>query len=258
MKIALIQMTVVAGDAEGNRKRGLALAEEAAGQAEVIVLPEVWTTGYALRQVDTMAEDEKGPTINAIADISRKCGVTVVAGSLPMRRQGKVYNCSIVINPAGEIVARYEKMHLFSMTGEERFFAAGERRSVFKIAGLDAGIAICYELRFPELFRSLTLDGAKVIFMPAEWPAARAEHWRVLNQARAIENQVYICAANCVGEHRGAPFYGHSMLIGPTGELIAEGGSEECIVYGEINAAMVDESRQKMQVWQDRRPEVYL
>lgn len=258
MKIALVQMTVVAGDVAANRSRGLAMAEEAAAQAELIVLPEVWTTGYALRQVETLAEDETGPTVSALREMARKHSVTIVAGSLPLRRDGLIYNSSVVVGPQGELAASYDKIHLFSMTGEERFFAPGKRRVTFSHGGLTAGLAICYELRFPELFRALTLDGAQAIFMPAEWPTARVEHWRTLTRARAIENQVYICAVNCVGEHRGSPFCGQSLLIGPTGEIVADGGAEEGIVYGEIQPEAVAEARSNMQVWQDRRPEAYL
>jgi predicted amidohydrolase len=257
MKVALIQMTVVAGDVDANRSRGLAMAETAAAQAEIIVMPEIWTTGYALRQVETLAEEETGPTVSAIRELARKRGVTIVAGSLPLKRDGLIYNSSVVIGPQGETKASYDKIHLFSMTGEERFFAPGNRRVTFDHGGLTAGVAICYELRFPELFRSLTMDGAQVVFMPSEWPVARVEHWRTLTRARAIENQVYICAVNCVGEHRGSPFCGHSLLIGPTGDILADGGAEEGIIYGEINAETVAEARKNMQVWQDRRPEAY-
>jgi len=144
------------------------------------------------------------------------------------------------------------------MTGEDRFFAAGDRRCLFSVDGVRAGLTICYDLRFPELFRSLTKEGAQVIIMPSEWPAARAEHWQTLIRARAIENQVYVCAVNCVGEHRGKPFCGQSLLIAPGGEIVASGGAEEAIVYGEIDTAVVDGARETMKVWQDRRPEVYI
>lgn len=258
MKIALVQMLITAGDVAGNRARGLALAAEAAANAEVVVLPEIWTTGYALREVDELAEDEAGPTLTGIRDIAKRHGVTIVAGSLPLRQGARVFNKSVVVGPDGETVVEYAKLHLFSMMGEERFFAAGDRRCVFDLGGVCAGLAICYELRFPELFRSLTMDGAQIIFMPSEWPFSRAEHWQSLVRARAIENQVFVCAVNCVGEHRGNPFYGHSLLIGPVGETIAEGGAEEAIVYGEIDPAAVTRAREAMKIWQDRRPEVYI
>jgi predicted amidohydrolase len=254
----MVQMRIVAGDVAGNRSRGLAMAAEAAAHADVVVLPEIWTTGYALREVATLAEDDNGPTLTGLREIAARHAVTIVAGSLPLRRNGRVYNEAVVIGPAGATAAAYAKVHLFSMYGEERFFAAGDSLGLFAAAGLKAGLAVCYDLRFPELFRSLTAEGAQIIFMPSEWPTARIESWRVLNRARAMENQVYMCAVNCVGEHRGNPFGGQSLLIGPGGEIVADGGAEEAIVYGEADPAAVAATRESMKVWQDRRPEVYL
>lgn len=253
----MIQMTVRAGDVAANRSHGLALIDEAAATADAVVLPEIWTTGYALRQVAEMAEDEDGPTLSGVREAAVRHGVTVVAGSLPIRRGGQIYNKAVVIGPDGQTIAAYEKLHRFSMMGEERFFAAGPSRCSFALGDLPAGLAICYDLRFPELFRSLALDGAQIIFLPAEWPTARGEHWLTLTRARAIENQLYLCAVNCVGEHRGSPFFGHSLLIGPSGELVAAGSDEEAIVYGDIDPAAVAAARTDMTVWPDRRPDAY-
>lgn len=205
-----------------------------------------------------MAEDDNGPTLSGVREVAVRRGVTVVAGSLPLRRDDGIYNKTMVIGPHGQTVAAYEKLHLFTMMGEERFFAAGPSRRSFALGGLPVGLAICYDLRFPELFRALALEGAQVIFLPAEWPAARADHWLTLTRARAIENQLYLCAVNCVGEHRGNPFYGHSLLIGPSGEIVAAGGGEEAIIYGDIDPAVVAATRAGMQVWPDRRPEAYM
>lgn len=258
MKVAMVQMRIIAGDVAGNRSRGLTMADEAAANADVVVLPEIWTTGYALRQVATLAEDENGPTLTGLRAIAARRAATIVAGSLPLRRHGKVYNEAVAISPDGATVASYAKIHLFSMYGEERFFAGGDRRGLFTAAGMKAGLAVCYDLRFPELFRALTAEGAQIIFLPSEWPAARIEPWLTLNRARAMENQVYMCAVNCVGEHRGGPFGGQSLLIGPGGEIVAAGEAGEAIVYGEADPAVVADTRENMKVWQDRRPETYL
>jgi omega-amidase len=258
VKIAMVQMHILAGNVDANRSRGLALADEAAANAAVVVLPEIWTTGYALRHVAELAEDENGPTLTAIREIALRRRATIVAGSLCLRRQGKIYNESVVIGPDGATIANYAKLHLFSMTGEERFFAAGDRRCLFDVGGVRAGLAICYDLRFPELFRALTKDGAQLIFLPSEWPVARSLPWQTLNRARAIENQTYVCAVNCVGEHRGNLFCGQSLLAAPDGEITAAGGAGEEIVFGEIDPAAVAATREAMKVWQDRRPEVYL
>lgn len=258
MKVALVQMTVVSGDVEGNRRRGVELVQEAAKQAEVVVLPEIWTTGYALRNVADSAEELGGATISQLAAVARSANVTVVAGSIPHKHLGQIYNSVFVISPTGEVVSDYQKLHMCSMYKEHTFFAPGQHRSVFDIGGVKAGVAVCYELRFPELFRSLTMDGAQVIFVPAEWPTARGNHWRVLNQARAIENQVFICAVNCAGQHRSDVFYGHSMVIAPNGEIAAEGAEEkEDIVYCQLDMALVEKVRGSLRVWDDRRPDMY-
>lgn len=257
MKVALIQMEVVAGDVAVNRANGLRMAHEAAKQADVVILPEIWTTGYALRNVEEQAENEHGPTLTGLKEIAQTYQTTIISGSIPFCTDEKIFNSAFVINPAGELIACYHKIHLFQFMGEERFFAPGMERCTFPLHGTTAGLAICYDLRFPELFRSLTMDGATMIFLPAEWPAARGEHWRTLVQARAIENQVYLCAVNCAGQHRSHAFYGHSLLVGPGGDIIAEGGAGEEILYGEIDPGQVGAIRQNMPVWKDRRPALY-
>lgn len=257
MKVALIQMEVVAGAVAENRERGLRLARKAASKADVVILPEIWTTGYSLRNVEEWAEDETGSTLTGLKEIAQTFHTTIISGSIPFRQGGKIFNSACVMNQAGELIACYHKIHLFQFMGEERFFAPGWERCTFPVYGATAGLAICYDLRFPELFRSLTMDGASVIFVPAEWPGARGEHWRTLVQARAIENQVYICAVNCVGQHRGNPFYGHSLLVSPGGDILAKGGDGEEIVYGEIDLDQVSAIRQTMPVWADRRPKMY-
>ncbi|SMD06655.1 carbon-nitrogen family hydrolase [Sporomusa malonica] len=257
MKVAMVQMNVIAGDVAGNKDKGLTLISQAARKAEVVVLPEIWTIGYALKNVAQAAETMDGSLVTQMAAIARDNGVNIVAGSIPLKVDNHIYNSAIIIDRQGTVVASYDKVHLFSLYGEERFFAPGTRLGLFALGDLNAGVGICYDLRFPELFRSLALQGAQVVFVPAEWPAARGGHWRTLIQARAIENHIYVCAVNCVGEHRGGPFYGHSLLVGPEGEVVAEGSDQEAIIYGEIDLARVSEARKNMPTFTDRRPDIY-
>ncbi|QDR80317.1 carbon-nitrogen family hydrolase [Sporomusa termitida] len=257
MKIAMLQMEIVAGDVAGNKNKGLALVEEAADKADVIILPEIWTTGYALKNVAQAAEHIDGPLMTQLAGIARKHHVNIIAGSVPVSRNGRTYNTTMVIDRQGTIINSYEKVHLFSMYGEEHFFAPGTKLGLLSLDKMTAGVAICYDLRFPELFRSLALQGAQAVFVPAGWPAARGHHWRTLVQARAIENHLYICAVNCVGEHKGSPFYGHSLLVDPEGVIIAEGDDRETIIYGEIDPARVAGARKDMLTFADRRPDLY-
>lgn len=257
MKIAMVQMQVKAGEVEVNRRHGLALCREAAGQSDVVMMPEIWTTGYQLKQLDAWAEDEYGPTISGLKQIARQQAAWIVAGSLPLRRADGIFNSTLVFAPDGTIAAQYDKIHMFSLYGESRFFQPGNQCVVFPLPGAQAGLAICYDIRFPELFRSLTMAGADIVFVAAEWPSVRSEHWRLLNQARALENQVYVVAVNCVGEHKGLVFYGHSLLISPDGAVLAEGSDQEEIVVAELDLDHIAEARKLLSVWQDRRPELY-
>ncbi len=257
MKLAMLQMEIVAGDLEGNKNKGLALVEQAADKADVIILPEIWTTGYALRNVAAAAEDRDGPLMTQLAGIAGKQRVNIIAGSVPVSRDGRIYNTTMMIDRQGTIINAYEKIHLFSMYGEQRFFTPGTKLGMVSLDSMTAGVAICYDLRFPELFRSLALQGAQLVFVPAEWPAARGHHWRTLVQARAIENHLYICAVNCVGEHKGSPFYGHSLLVDPEGVVVAEGDDREAIIYGEFDTARVAGARKVLLTFADRRPDIY-
>lgn len=256
MKLALVQLNVVSGAVEQNRKHGLELVALAAETADVIVLPELWTSGYSLRHVGDFAETEEGPTLAGLRKIARKNDVMIVSGSLAYRKEDSIYNGLFVVTAEG-IVAEYQKVHLFSMFNEGDFFSAGQKLCLFDLAGYKAGAAICYDLRFPELFRSLTLQGASLIFVPAEWPTARGEHWRVLVQARAVENQVFICAVNCVGQHKNRPFFGHSLLVGPDGTIFVEGDDQENILYGDIDFQFISKVRRSMDIFADRRGDLY-
>lgn len=257
MRVALVQMNIEAGNIDRNRRHGISLAEKASQQADVVVMPEVWTTGYALKGIEATAEDYHGSTITMLKKVASKNSAAIVAGSLALKIDQKIYNSAVVIDSTGNIIDDYQKIHLFSMFGEQRFFSPGNKRTEFYCCGIKSGLAICYDLRFPELFRVMAANGVKIVYVPAEWPLVRGDNWRLLVQARAVENQMYVCAVNCSGEYKGAPFYGHSMLVAPTGDIIAEGGREEEILYGDVDEKLVDIVREGMSVLQDRRPELY-
>ena len=257
MKIALLQMEVREKAPEANTAHGLALLEQAAGQADVLVLPEVWTTGYSLGKVKETAVSIDGPLCQKLQALAANTRTTIIAGSMAMARDGRVYNATPVWNADGELLTVYEKIHLFSLYHEENIFAPGEQRALVPVEEWKIGLGICYDLRFPELFRTLAAEGAECLVVPAEWPAVRGADWRLLVQARALENQAYLVAVNCVGNFKGAPFYGHSMLVGPDGTILAEAGEQEEILLVELQQEVVREARRKMSVLQDRRPACY-
>lgn len=256
MKIALLQLAVLEKNKESNVARGLQLASKAAKEHDLIVLPEVWTTGYSLGHLQQDAESISSPVLLSLQKLAKTEQCAIIAGSMPMLRDGRIYNTSVAIDKNGAVVNLYDKVHLFGLFNEADFFAPGSNFQSFNLDGVCCGSTICYDLRFPELFRHLALQGAKVIFCPAEWPETRGDIWRLLVQARAAENHTFVIAVNCAGTFKGAPFYGHSMVVAPSGKIIAEAGMNEEIISCTIDLADVDKVRSRLNALCDVRKEL--
>lgn len=256
MKIALLQLEVLEKNKAENVRHGLQLVREAAQAHELLVLPEVWTTGYSLGHLQEEAEELTSPVLAELAQIARAKQCAILAGSVPLRHDGKIYNTSVAINKNGKFVNYYDKVHLFGLFNEADFFAPGNNFNAFELDGVCCGSTICYDLRFPELFRHLALQGAQLIFCPAEWPAARGDIWRLLVQARAAENHTFVVAVNCAGAFKGAPFYGHSMVVAPSGKILAEAGSEEEVISCEIDLEEITQVRKRLNALADVRKEL--
>ena len=256
MKVALLQLQVLEKNKAANVAHGLALVRKAAPEHDLLVLPEVWTTGYSLGHLQEEAETTTSKLVEELCAIAKENNCHILAGSMPMKHDGKIYNTSVAIDNTGAIVNYYDKVHLFGLFNEERFFAPGQNFNVFKLGDLCCGSTICYDLRFPELFRHLALQGAKLIFCPAEWPEPRGDVWRLLAQARAAEDHIYILAVNCAGTFKGSPFYGHSMVVAPSGKILAEAGMNEEIVSCEIDLGAIDKVRARINVLNDVRKEL--
>ncbi len=259
MKVALLQMDIALGDVAANRRKaGAMLAEGLARGARLFVLPELWTTGYKLAEIATLAEPEGGPTLAMLTAFAREHGVEVISGSIAEARDGKVYNTCYAIDADGEVVAKYSKIHLIGLMAEDRYLAPGDSKALFELSFGPAGMIICYDLRFTELPRALALAGCRTLFVPAEWPASRGAHWRALNVARAIENQLFVIAVNRVGRDEHNIFFGHSLAVDPWGEVLAEGSADgEEVVVADVDFAAGEEIRRRMPVFADRRPQCY-
>ncbi|WP_026960811.1 carbon-nitrogen family hydrolase [Alicyclobacillus herbarius] len=258
MRIALCQMQVWQGERERNWQTAeemLAKARE--GGADVAVLPEMWTSGYDFGRLEEHAETLTGPTRARMAEAARRLGLWVVAGSWPVRGPEGVANTSCTFAPNGQLVHVYRKVHLIGLMAEDRYLVPGQAANTFTLAGNEAAVMICYDLRFPELARRFALSGAKVIFIPAEWPVQRAAHWRALCTARAIEDQAYVVAVNMSGWNDQDRFAGGSLVVDPWGEMVVEGGEEPGILYADIDLTKVEEVRSAMSVLRDARPDVY-
>lgn len=262
-KVALCQMDVRLGDPEANRlEAGRLLRRAGAAGAAVAVLPELWTTAYALDRIRELAEPPLGPTITWLQDQARELGLHLVAGSTAELRDGRVFNTAHVIDREGRLLASYDKIHLFGLMEEDRYLAPGRGPQAFRLDGIPCGVEVCYDLRFPELARTLALAGAQVLFVPAEWPEPRLSHWRSLLIARAIENQAFVVGVNRVGmkdpvDPASDRFFGHSLAVDPWGEVLAEGGSEPEVLLVDLDPGEVSRVRSRIPVFQDRRPSAY-
>lgn len=256
MKLALVQLQVLEKNKAGNVAHGLELLRQAAKEHDIVVLPEVWPTGYSLGHLQQEAETFDSSLIKDICKIAKENECSILAGSIPMSHDDKIYNTSVAISKNGSIVNYYDKVHLFGLFNEEQFFAPGQRFNAFDLDGICCGSTICYDLRFPELYRHLALQGAKIIFCPAEWPEARGDIWRLLAQARAAENHLFMVAVNCAGTFKGAPFFGHSMVVAPSGKILAEAGMDEEIISCEIDLATIDKVRSRLNALSDVREEL--
>lgn len=260
LAVALIQADIEIGRPQANKAHLGDLMEKAVQgdpKPDLLVLPEMWNTGYALEQIQEIADPGGEDTREWLSSFARKHGVMIVGGSAAVKIEDRIYNTMYAFDRTGRQIGEYSKLHLFRLMDEEKHLTAGSELVKLELEGLTAGASICYDIRFPELARSLALDGAKMLIVPAEWPHPRLRHWRTLLAARAIENQMYVVACNRVGSSRGTDFFGHSLIIDPWGEIVAEGGETEEIVTGCVSPELVDEVRGRIPVFSDRRPEMY-
>jgi omega-amidase len=260
LRVCLLQMDVKIGEPEHNFSRAEEMLERAVqgdSKPDLIILPEMWNTGYALDQIGQLSDPNGEKTREMFSEFCGKHGVNVIAGSVSEKKEDGIYNTLFVFNRKGELVADYSKMHLFRLMDEEKHLAAGNTIGRFNLDGIEAGAMICYDIRFPELARTIALDGAKILFVPAEWPIPRLHHWRTLLMARAIENQMFVVACNRMGKSGSTEFFGHSMVIDPWGEILVEGGEEEGILCADIRLEDADKVRRTIPVFEDRRPELY-
>ncbi|MEU4150688.1 carbon-nitrogen family hydrolase [Streptomyces sp. NPDC026659] len=255
MRASLIQIAVDERESVADRRqRAVALVREQAG-ADLVVLPELWTTGaFAYEDFGPGAEPLDGPTHEAMAKAAADAGVWLHAGSIPERDpEGPLYNTSLVFSPSGDLAAVYRKIHRFGFDrGEAVLMGAGSDLVTVRLPDTTLGLGTCYDLRFPELFRSLTAAGAETLVLPAGWPERRRAHWTLLARARAVENQAFVLACGTAGTHAGVPQAGHSIVVDPWGEVLAEAGAGEEVLTVEFDPAKVAETREQFPALKDR------
>ncbi|MFJ5769679.1 carbon-nitrogen family hydrolase [Psychrobacillus sp. NPDC093180] len=258
MKVACVQLDIVFGEPKENFLKVEEKIREAASLgANTVVLPEMWNTGYDLTRLEEIADVNGEETKKLLSQLSKELNIHIVGGSVSIKKGDKFYNTMYVTNALGEVVGEYDKAHLIKLMDEHLYLEAGSEKNVFTLDGVKMGGIICYDLRFPEWTRAHSLNGAKVMFVPAQWPAKRIDHWKILLQARAIENQSFIIAVNRVGSDPHNEFGGNSMVISPWGEIIWNGANEECIEILDLNLEEIEEIRARIPVFSDRREELY-
>jgi omega-amidase len=251
-------MNIVFGNPNKNYQSAEAFIEKALSEnPDIIVLPELWTTGYDLTRLNEIADQEAAQTIDFLQKLAKKHQVHFVGGSVANRDEKGVKNTLLIINKDGALVHQYSKLHLFKLMDEHVYLEAGTKKGLFQLDNYQFAGAICYDIRFPEWIRAHTSAGAEALFVVAEWPAPRLSHWRALLIARAIENQCYVIACNRAGHDPNNQFAGHSLIIDPWGEVIAEAGESEEILSAEIEMDLVKEVRIQIPIFADRKPEFY-
>ena len=254
-KAALLQMRPEWASPEVNRKQVEQLVSRAMEEAEdILVLPELWDTGFfPSENLDSLADVDGCKARNFLSEMARRYRVNIVGGSVLVKEGNCYYNRAYVVNRSGQVTAEYDKVHGFSPAGEQKLFTGGNHTVHFLLDDIPCSMAICYDIRFPEFIRREALEGAKLFFVPAAWPLRRIEHWKILNQARAIENEMVVLAVNQAGLVNGTMYGGGSMAVTPLGTMRCLHEEENQILRVEFDMNEVDKARQSIQVYRDRR-----
>ena len=254
MKVATIQMAVK--DEESKQER-LNRAEEmisALDEVDLILLPEMFTVGFFnFENYQAESEPLEGETVQRLAKKAKEKNAYLFTGSFVEEEEGKYYNACVLLDRQGEIVGHYRKMHLFGYGSKEReILSAGEKIEVVQTDFGKVGLSICYDLRFPEIYRKMVDQGAEVMINCAAWPYPRVENWVTLNMARAIENQAYFLSCVCAGSSKGKPFIGRSMVVDPWGTIVSAAAERETVLVTEINPEMIPKVREEFTPLKDR------
>ncbi len=260
LEVAVVQMDIRAGDPEANRRKVREMTERAVKEnpkTQAILLPELWHSGWLLARAEEFSSPEGGAEARYLGDLAREFGVWFTGGSVLARVEGGYANRAQIIDPKGALAGYYDKVHLVPMLDEHLYLKGGREYCQFEIGGVTCGSVICYDIRFCELFRKYALMGTQALFVAAEWPLTRLEHWKTILRARAIENQMYVLASNHCGITNGMPFGGSSTAIAPDGTVLFDLGFEEGIGYVSVDPDLVEDQRRKIPVLADRVPEIY-
>ncbi|WP_328128465.1 nitrilase-related carbon-nitrogen hydrolase [Priestia megaterium] len=259
MNYLVFQMDLEVGNPDGNRKiieRWLEANYN--DNLDVVVLPEMWSTGYALKELKEICKVDGNQSIEFLQSLAKKFNVNLVGGSVAVLEGQDIFNRAVIVNRMGEIVHTYDKVHLVPMLDEQKFLTGGLNQvEVFELEGVKMGVIICYDLRFPEIIRDLALEGIQVLHIVAEWPLARETHWNTLLRARAIENQMYVVASNVTGAKLGVEFAGCSQIVDPWGDIVQKLDQEVGELKATLDLETVPQVRKDVPIFSSRVPLLY-
>ena len=259
MKVACLQMDMLLAKPEENFSHAAELVKRAMkDKPDVLVLPETWNTGFFPRENLQALCDRDGSRVRQVfGALAERYQVNIVAGSVSNVRGSKVYNTAMVFDRTGACIASYDKTHLFTPMGEDNYYTPGDRLCTFVLDGVKCGLIICYDVRFPELTRSLTVPGLDILFVVSQWPKVRTFHLRSLTTARAIENQMFLVCCNSCGTAGQTVYGGNSAIIDPWGETVALAEETEEILTADCDLQILTNIRGSIPVFRDRRPSLY-
>lgn len=262
VKLLGIQMQSVFDDKIVNyQKIANFLAKNEDFEPDLVLLPETFNSGYYAKNFQKNAEPiPNDQTSMFLSGFAQKYNTNIAGTIIEKCPDESLKNTLVIFDRKGELISKYSKTHLFSHQGAEecKYLTAGDDIVVVDLDFGRIGLSICYDLRFPRMFRQMALWGAEIILCPAAWPDERREHWQILNKARAIENQVFLFGVNQVGKVTPKRIdAGYSTLINPWGEVVSSLEGEEGVLKAEIDLHQIDEVRQKLPVWNDRRIDLY-
>jgi predicted amidohydrolase len=261
MKISVAQISCSLGDPEANllKVREFSRRAKEAG-AELVVFPEMTDTGYSMPVIREHANHWKSGFVPGVQEIARKLSIAIVSG-VSERDGSAIYNSQVLVDAKGDILAKYRKTHLYAVAPveEQTCFAAGDCFANFELGGVHFGFSICYDLRFPEMYRKLaTEQNVSAFIISSAWPFPRVEHFRTLAMARAIENQAYVIASNRVGKDEDLWFCGSSSVIDPRGVVIAAASADrEELIHADVSEELVRSVRNRVQSLAHRRQNLY-
>jgi len=254
-KVAVAQMDIKLGDKETNLKKTAEMASTASKQgADFVCLPEYLSTGSIPEQCSTLAEPIPGYTVDKLGAIAEENGIHIIASILE-KADDRIYNTAILIDPGGKLLTKYRKIHLFM--DEQAYIAHGREYAVVDTKFGKVGLMICYDAVFPEVARRLALQNVGIIFMPANWPNPFLPQWRLATSARALDNQIWLVAANRIGTDNKFTYFGTSHIVNPYGGSVVECGDKEEVLVVQVDGKVTEEFKKIVNFLKDRQPGAY-